>query len=351
MKKILSILLFTALAFQSCNKINEINNDGDLVPILFSEATEITQTQTGTRAGEAVTIDALILGSLAANDWSTLYTYLLGNKKLVAIDTITFLSTSDKAAPSKGFEPDVYYPLNGDNIYLKGIAPSALLMEEENKVKITNNVVTFAGLDGKQDIIATEKINAENENNPGIGNKNKQAAIALEFEHLLCKLSFSVQTKTTDASALWKELTELSVLEQPDRVGYNLQTDTTVAVADGLVRTKYIIHELKKGDEGLWYGELQIPHVNSSSDKAKLVGSVYVLPKANGTALELKIVGKNEHGTHPDKTANITQALHAGFYYEFVITFNHSDGINIQNVHVTEWNSIDQTPEGGLEIK
>lgn len=345
MRKLLLLIVVT-LVIQGCKKVSTPSENSLLVPISFS-GTQITKASGQiTSEPDPQDVEALVIGSLTFNNWETVYTYRGKNEVGNMITAKAFGKiTFNTASTAENFAPPVYYPPGGDSIYIKALAPYSAIKNIDAFQQMTDTVIKFE-ITGNEDVMTTGK----NQVDPRDGVGNNAAGnhtIAMEFEHLLSKINFSIVDGShspavgDDAEAYWGKISQMWV-SGITKFHYNLGES---ALAHDL--------DLPIGD----FGNLMIfvakdetlPLDIKTGGVANYAGSVMVYPSKTVVYGE---TGYWSVGIYSDKgqnrVINSALVLEGGKEYDILLTFWKSAVIQVVKVNVKDWVPGE---EADLEIK
>lgn len=294
----------TVAAMTACtSESDEINEVVEAkVPIELNAGVMEITTKAAINKGEA--FDAKVIASLTSKTYSTLEWTAAdaGNISVNAGGTVTFTPTQ-------------YYPADGKDIYMVGIAPRPT-------GTISNGTIDYT-ITGEQDIMFANEIS-------GSKTKNGKADKELAFEHLLTQLKIKVIAENQEAINAWGTITSIDVVDAATVLTLNLN-DGTIDEATAPEKKNLSLQGFTTA--------MPIP-----SSIATDAGYSMVLPKTTGNYQLLVKTSNNNTGATITPT-NLTK-LDASTAYEITLTFKAT------NVDVTasagEW-ITDKTGAGTVQ--
>lgn len=150
---------------------------------------------------------------------------------LYADGTMTFSSVKTDDAPNNkpydatGFTGSIFYPANGSTIYLCGLYPADLTLEN---VKYSgDNDLTYgtATISGIEDFMLAPEVSSTKED------ALKKIYPNLAFKHMLTKLTIKVKAENEAAKNAWGEIEKITVKEVNSKIQVNLGEAKTYAAS------------------------------------------------------------------------------------------------------------------------
>lgn len=297
----------TVAAMTACtSESDEVDNVID-APVEIKMSAGVMEITTKAAIEQNKAFDARVIASSTSAD----YTSLLwtganaGNISVAEGGAVTFT-------------PEQFYPANGTDIYMIGIAPQPTNQISAGSVDYT--------ITGEEDIMYANQIS---------GNKNDKTDKKIEFNHLLTQLKIKVLAENQEAIDAWGTITSIEVVNAP--------TLLTLSLKDGKIAGNSTDSDIKNLNLiGLTTG-MSIPN-KKDSEEAKDAGYCMVLPKTTDL-YQLSVVTSKITTAVPITLQNLTK-LEASTAYTVTLTFKST------NVDVTattgEWKT-DITGSGTVE--
>lgn len=194
MKKLVSLTLIAIVA-ASCSEEEKFDcSDDSPVEIKVSSGIKEVKTKAPVNSGDSITA-RFVASATSANYATSAWTA-----------TVRFKALASGSDPLS-FTPAQYYPINGNNIYIKGFYPDGT---------ISGNTVTFGGTAGTNDVMITSQVS---------GSRVNTTPLNFRFDHLLTQLQFKF-VAGTGYDATGKTVKSVTVKSQQIPSTLNLNTGT-----------------------------------------------------------------------------------------------------------------------------